>query len=63
MAARSSAVEANRGDDQDTYSRDELTAKYFSLTARMLPHEVADDVGKKILMLDRIADIRSVFAR
>ncbi len=58
-----SAVEANRGDDQDPYSRDELTGKYFSLTARMLPHEVADEMRKKILVLDRVADIRSIFAR
>jgi 2-methylcitrate dehydratase PrpD len=58
-----SSVEANRGDDQDPYSRDELTAKYFSLTARMLPHDVADDMRKKILALDKVADIRSIFAR
>ena len=59
----SASVEANRGDDQDPYSRDELTGKYFSLTARMLPHEVADEMRKKILVLDSIADIRSIFAR
>ena len=59
----SASVEANRGDDQDPYSRDELTGKYFSLTARMLPHEVADEMRKKILALDKVADIRSIFAR
>lgn len=57
------AVEANRGDDQDPYSRDELTGKYFSLTARMLPHDVADEVRKKILVLGGITDVRSVFSR
>ena len=59
----SASVEANRGDDQDPYSRDELTGKYFSLTARMLPHDDADEMRKKILALDDIADIRSIFAR
>jgi 2-methylcitrate dehydratase PrpD len=59
----SASVEANRGDDQDPYSRDELTGKYFSLTARMLPHELADEMRKKFLDLDKIADIRSIFAR
>lgn len=54
------AVEANRGDDQDPYSRDELTAKYFSLTARVWPHETADAVRQKILALDRVSDVRSV---
>lgn len=57
------AVEANRGDDQDPYSRDELTAKYFSLTARMLPPEMAEAARRKILALADVADIRSVFAR
>lgn len=56
------AVEANRGDDQDPYSRDELTGKYFSLTGRMLPHEAADRIRRKILALDGIADMRTVFA-
>ena len=59
----SASVEANRGDDQDPYSRDELTGKYFSLTARMLPHDVAADIRLKILQLDGIADLRTVFAR
>lgn len=54
------AVEANRGDDQDPYSREELTAKYFSLTARVWSHETADTVRKKILTLDRVSDLRSV---
>lgn len=54
------AVEANRGDDQDPYSREELTAKYFSLTARVWSHETADTVRKKILTLDSVSDLRSV---
>lgn len=54
------AVEANRGDDQDPYSRDELTTKYFSLTARVWPHETADTVRQKVLALVNIEDIRTV---
>lgn len=56
----SAAVEANRGDDQDPYSREELTTKYFSLTARVWSHEAADAVRQKILTLDRVSDLRSV---
>jgi len=54
------AVEANRGDDQDPYSREELTTKYFSLTARVWSHKTADAVRQKILTLDRASDLRSV---
>lgn len=56
----SESVEANRGDDQDPYSRDELTGKYFSLAGRVWPHDVADEVRKKILALADIKDIFSV---
>ena len=54
------AVEANRGDDQDPYSRKELTTKYFSLTARVWPRETADAIRQKFLTLDRASDVRSV---
>jgi 2-methylcitrate dehydratase PrpD len=53
----SAAVETNRGDDQDPYSRDELTGKYFSLAERVWTHNAADDLRKKILTL---ADVPSV---
>ncbi|TAJ86713.1 MmgE/PrpD family protein [Reyranella sp.] len=56
----SAAVEANRGDDQDPYSREELTTKYFSLTARVWPHETADNVRQKALTLADVEDIRTV---
>ena len=56
----SAAVEANRGDDQDPYSRDELTGKYFSLTARVWTPEKADDVRKKILALDDASNVASI---
>lgn len=54
------AVEANRGDDQDPYSRDELAGKYFSLTARVWTPEKADDVRKKILALDDASNVASI---
>jgi len=58
----SAAVEANRGDDQDPYSRDELTGKYFSLAGRVWPHATADDIRKKILDLPALGDVSTVFA-
>ncbi len=58
----SAAVEANRGDDQDPYSRDELVGKYFSLTARVWTPEKADDVRKKILALAALKDVSTVIA-
>ena len=58
----SAAVEANRGDDQDPYSRDELTGKYFSLTARVWTPDTADDVRKKILDLPTLKDVSTVLA-
>ncbi|MDP1748090.1 MAG: MmgE/PrpD family protein, partial [Reyranella sp.] len=56
------AVEANRGDDQDPYSRDELTGKYFSLAGRVWPHDTADEVRKKILDLATLKDVSTVIA-
>lgn len=56
----SESVEANRGDDQDPYSRDELTGKYFSLTGRVWPHDVADEVRKRILTLSGVSNVATV---
>lgn len=56
----SAAVEANRGDDQDPYSRDELTGKYFSLAARAWTPEKADDVRKKIMALPEARNVAAV---
>ncbi|MDI1288031.1 MAG: MmgE/PrpD family protein [Reyranella sp.] len=56
------AVEANRGDDQAPYSRDELTAKYFSLAERVWLRGTADDVRKKILDLATLKDVSIVLA-
>ncbi|MBS0520952.1 MAG: MmgE/PrpD family protein, partial [Proteobacteria bacterium] len=56
----SAAVEANRGDDQAPYSRDELVGKYFSLTARVWPHERADRIRDALLHLEQAPDIAAV---
>lgn len=56
----SAAVEANRGDDQDPYSRDELTGKFFSLAERVWPHNVADDVRRKLMALPDVRDVRTI---
>ncbi len=56
----SAAVEANRGDDQDPYSRDELVGKFFSLTGRVWSRERADRVRDALLRLPGIADIAAV---
>ena len=57
------AVEANRGDDQDPYSREELTTKYVSLTARVWPRKTAEAVRQKVLKLAAIEDMRTVLQR
>jgi 2-methylcitrate dehydratase PrpD len=54
------AVEANRGDDQDPYSRGELVGKFFSLAGRVWPHDRTDDMRKKLLALAEVGDVRTV---
>lgn len=57
------AVEANRGDDQDPYSRDELVGKFVSLAGRVWSHDKADEVRKKLLALAGIGDVRTILER
>ena len=54
------AVETNRGDDQDPYSRDELVGKYFSLAERVWTHNAADDLRRKILTLVDVANVNDL---
>lgn len=56
----SAAVEANRGDDQDPYSRDELSGKYFSLAERAWTRNAADDFRKKILNLAEVVNVSTM---
>ncbi len=59
----SAAVETNRGDDQDPYSRDELTGKFFSLAERVWPHNAADDFRRRILTLADAANVADLTPR
>lgn len=59
----SAAVETNRGDDQDPYSRDELTGKYFSLAERVWTHNAADDFRKRILTLADVVNVANIIPK
>jgi 2-methylcitrate dehydratase PrpD len=54
------AVDANRGDDQDPYSRAELDAKFFQLAERAWPRDVAKRLHGALLDLQRVADVASL---
>jgi 2-methylcitrate dehydratase PrpD len=56
------AADANRGDDQDPYSRKELAEKFFELTERAWPPPSARDLHDKLHKLDELPDLRSLFA-
>ncbi len=56
----SEAVDSNRGDDQDPYSRDELVGKYTSLAGRVWSSAQADEVRRKILALDVVKDMATI---
>jgi len=55
------AVEANRGDDQDPYSRDELATKYASLAARVWPADRASRVRDRLLLLSAQPNVATLF--
>jgi 2-methylcitrate dehydratase PrpD len=56
------AVETNRGDWQDPYSPEQLFDKYMSLTRRLWSEEVCQNVSTRVLNLEQVADMGSVFA-
>jgi len=56
------AADANRGDDQDPYSRKELAEKYLELTARAWPLAAARNLHDKLQKLDEIPDLGSLLA-
>lgn len=56
------AADANRGDDQDPYSREELTEKFFELTGRAWPLAAARNLHDKLHRLEEILDLGSLFA-
>lgn len=57
------AVETNRGDDQDPYSREELVGKYFSLAERVWPRAVAEQVMQKLIGLADVTNVATVLPR
>lgn len=59
----SAVVDANRGDDQDPYSRDELSGKFFSLAGRVWSQTQASDLRTKLLDLANAATIRSILPK
>jgi 2-methylcitrate dehydratase PrpD len=57
------SVEANRGDDQDPYSRAELDGKYAALTARLWSPDRAEAVRRDVLALATVADVSTILRR
>ncbi len=56
------AADANRGDDQDPYSRKELTEKFFELAGRAWPLPSVRNLHDKLHKLDELRDLSSLFA-
>lgn len=55
------AADANRGDDQDPYSREELSAKFFELTERAWPLPKARNLHDKLHKLEELKNFSSLF--
>lgn len=55
-------ADANRGDDQDPYSRDELNAKFFELSGRAWPLTAARRLHDRLHVLDELADVSLLFS-
>jgi len=56
------SADANRGDDQDPYSRAELAEKFFELTGRAWPPAASRTLHDKLQRLEEIPDLGSLFA-
>jgi 2-methylcitrate dehydratase PrpD len=54
------SADANRGDDQDPYSRAELAEKFLELTARAWPLAASRRLHDKLQQLEEIADLGSL---
>ena len=55
------AADANRGDDQDPYSREELAEKFFELTGRAWSLPSARILHDKLHHLEEMQDVSSLF--
>ena len=57
------SADANRGDDQDPYSRDELREKFFELSERAWPRSTVQTLHDKLSRLDEPGKgVRSLFS-
>jgi 2-methylcitrate dehydratase PrpD len=56
------AADANRGDDQDPYSREELAEKFLELAGRAWPPAAARNLHDKLHRLDELRDLGVLFA-
>jgi hypothetical protein len=51
------AADANRGDDQDPYSREELAEKFLERAGRAWPPAAARNLHDKLHRLDELRDL------
>lgn len=58
----SAQTKTNRGDAEDPYTVDELTGKFFELTARTWSQSVAGEVFATIMEFDRLDDVNVLTA-
>jgi len=56
------SADANRGDDQDPYSRDELREKFFELSERAWPRSAVEAVHQKLQQLETLEDVSQLFS-
>ena len=56
------SADANRGDDQDPYSRDELREKFFELSERAWPRGAVKALHEKLLRLETLDDVGQLFS-
>ena len=56
-------TETNRGDDVDPYPPEELAEKFFELTDRVWPREVAETMHRNIMALDGLEDISRLVSK
>jgi 2-methylcitrate dehydratase PrpD len=56
------AADANRGDDQDPYSREELAEKFFELAGRAWPLPSARNLHDRLHRLEEVQDLSSLLA-
>lgn len=56
------SADANRGDDQDPYSRDELREKFFELSERAWPRGTVQGLHDKLMHLETLNDVSTLLS-